>query len=178
MRFFILQSHYRSPVNFNKELLLQAGNGLERLYNGKKNLEYLLNKCTTVEFNEKADSMKKAIDLFKEKFINSMEDDINTADSVSALFELIKWANTNLNENSLKNVVQYAYSTLMELTNILGILSKKDEMLDNDITELIEKRTEARRNKDFKLADKIRDELKEKGIILEDTSEGVKWKRV
>jgi cysteinyl-tRNA synthetase len=122
--------------------------------------------------------MKKAIDLFKEKFINSMEDDINTADSVSALFELIKWANTNLNENSLKNVVQYAYSTLMELTNILGILSKKDEMLDNDITELIEKRTEARRNKDFKLADKIRDELKEKGIILEDTSEGVKWKRV
>lgn len=107
-----------------------------------------------------------------------MEDDINTADSVSALFELIKWANTNLNENSLKNVVQYAYSTLMELANILGILSKKDEMLDNDITELIEKRTEARRNKDFKLADKIRDELKEKGIILEDTSEGVKWKRV
>ena len=178
LRFFILQSHYRSPVNFNKELLLQAGNGLERLYNGKKNLEYLLNKCTTVEFNEKADSMKKAIDLFKEKFINSMEDDINTADSVSALFELIKWANTNLNENSLKNVVQYAYSTLMELANILGILSKKDEMLDNDITELIEKRTEARRNKDFKLADKIRDELKEKGIILEDTSEGVKWKRV
>ena len=75
-------------------------------------------------------------------------------------------------------MVQYAYSTLMELTNILGILSKKDEMLDNDITELIEKRTEARRNKDFKLADKIRDELKEKGIILEDTSEGVKWKRV
>lgn len=178
LRFFILQSHYRSPVNFNKEILLQAGNGLERLYNGKKNLEYLLNKCTAVEFNEKADSMKKAIDLFKEKFINSMEDDINTADSVSALFELIKWANTNLNENSLKNVVQYAYSTLMELANILGILSKKDEMLDKDITELIEKRTEARRNKDFKLADKIRDELKEKSIILEDTSEGVKWKRV
>jgi cysteinyl-tRNA synthetase len=156
----------------------QTENGLERLYNGRKNLEYLMEKTEDRELNDKDNLEIENISQYKEHFISAMEDDLNTADAISAIFELVKYTNTNIDEQSNKKVVERAYSILRELTGVLGILSKEDEILEDEIMELIEKRTEARKNKDYKLSDEIRDLLKDKGIILEDTQDGVKWKRV
>lgn len=178
LRFFLLSAHYRSPINFTREIMHQMENALERLYNGKKNLEYLYEKAEDRKLNEEEDNYLKEIENFKEEFIESMEDDLNTADAIAAVFELVKYANTNINEKNSRKLIQKAYDLLMELCNVLGILNKKEEILEEEIVELIEKRTEARKSKDFKLADEIRDILKEKGIVLEDTQEGVKWKRV
>lgn len=107
-----------------------------------------------------------------------MEDDLNTADAIASIFELVKYTNTNFDKNTSKEVVKRALNVLMELTKVLGILSKKDEILEDEILDLISKRNKAREEKDYKLSDEIRDSLKEKGIILEDAKDGVKWKRV
>lgn len=178
LRFFLLSAHYRKPVNFSREFVEQAKNGLDRLYNGKKNLEYLINNCKEKALSDTDVKIKEEINELKKKFIESMEDDINTADAISSLFEIVKEGNTKLNQNSPKELVIFIHDILTELSGILGILNKEDELLDEEIVELIDRRTEARKNKDFKLADQIRDSLKEKGIILEDTKDGVKWKRV
>lgn len=178
LRFFLLSAHYRSPINFSKELLIQAKHGLERLYNGKKNLEYLIEKSEEKELVEEEEKVFAEIDGFKTDFKKSMEDDLNTADGIASLFEIVKTSNTKLNEKSSKKLIKHSYDALMELSEVLGILSKEEEILEEEIVELIEKRSAARKNKDFKLADSIRDELKGKGIIIEDTKDGVKWKRV
>ncbi len=178
LRFFILSAHYRKPVNFSREFVEQAKNGLDRLYNGKKNLEYLINNTEDKALTDENTRIKEEVIELKNKFIDSMEDDINTADAISSLFEMVKLSNTKLNVDSPKELVVFTFDVLMELSGILKILDKQDELLDEQIAELIEKRTEARKNKDFKLADQIRDELKEKGIIIEDTKDGVKWKKV
>lgn len=178
LRFFLLSAHYRSPINFSRDVMNQTQNGLERLYNSKKNLEYLLDKVEEREIDESEKSLLNNIDEFKNKFIEAMEDDINTADAIAALFELAKLYNTNINGESSRGIVEYAYNTMMELTKVLGILKRQDEILESEILKLIEQRTEARKNKNYKLSDEIRDMLKEKGIILEDTKDGVKWKRV
>ena len=177
LRFFLLSAHYRSPINFTREIMKQTENALERLYNGKKNLEYLLNQSEARSLNDDEEKSKLQIDKYKEDFISSMEDDLNTADAIAAIFDLIKYANTNLNEESSKELVEYTLNNFVELCNVLGIVYKTDEILEEEIIKLIEERTEARKNKDFKKSDEIRDLLKEKGIILEDTQEGVKWKR-
>lgn len=178
LRFFLLSAHYRSPINFSRDVMDQTQNALERLYNSKKNLEYLLGKVEEREIDENEKILIDEINEFKNKFIESMEDDINTADAIAVLFELAKLYNTNINEESSKKVVEYAYNTMKELAKVLGILKRQDEILESEILELIEKRTEARKNKNYMLSDEIRDILKEKGIILEDTKDGVKWKRV
>ncbi|WP_427340413.1 cysteine--tRNA ligase [Caloranaerobacter sp. DY30410] len=178
LRFFILSAHYRSPINFSKELVKQAKNGLDRLYNGKRNLEHLMEMSKDKELLDSDKKIIEDIDRFKEKFISSMEDDLNTADAISALFELVRYANTNINAESPKEVVKKVYDTLMELSGILGILSKKEEIVDEEIIKLIEERNKARKEKNYQLADKIRDELKQKGILLEDTKEGTKWRRI
>lgn len=178
LRFFLLSAHYRSPINFSREVMEQTQNGLERLYNSKKNLEYLMSIASEKELGEDEESIKNEINHYKDKFIESMEDDINTADAVAALFELVKLYNTSINEKSSKELIRYAYDTLMELSKVLGILNKEEEILESEILELIEKRTEARKNKDYGLSDEIRDLLKSKGIVLEDTKDGVKWKRI
>ncbi|TJX13234.1 cysteine--tRNA ligase [Tissierella creatinini] len=178
LRFFLLSAHYRSPINFSRDVMDQTKNGLERLYNGKKQLEYLLGKTEDRELSKEEEKMFMEVDKFKDEFIKSMEDDLNTADAITSIFELIKYTNTNLYESSSKKLIQYSYKLLMELSKILGILTKKDEILEDEILELIDKRTEARKNKDYKLSDEIRDRLKEQGIILEDTADGVKWKRI
>lgn len=178
LRFFLLSAHYRSPMNFTREIMHQMENALERLYNGKKNLEYLLENAEDRELNKEENNLQDTVEKFKKEFIESMEDDLNTADAIASLFELVKFSNSNLNEKSSKKLVQISYDLLLELSNVLGILNKKDEILEDEILNLIEKRTMARKNKDFKLADEIRDMLKEKGIVLEDTQEGVKWKRI
>lgn len=178
LRFFLLSAHYRNPVNFSRELVAQAERGLERLYNGKKNLEYLMGKNLESELTEEEIRIRKEVDKLKANFKESMEDDLNTADAIAALFDIVKLSNTNFNEQTSKNLIEYTYDTLMELSGVLAILSKEEELLDEEIIELIEKRREARENKDYKLADEIRDKLKEMGIIIEDTKEGVKWKRI
>ena len=178
LRFFLLSAHYRNPVNFSRELVAQAERGLERLYNGKKNLEYLMGKNLESELTEEEIKIREEVDKLKANFKESMEDDLNTADAIAALFDIVKLSNTNFNEQTSKNLIEYTYDTLMELSGVLAILSKEEELLDEEIIELIEKRREARENKDYKLADEIRDKLKEMGIIIEDTKEGVKWKRI
>lgn len=178
LRFFLLSAHYRSQINFSREVMEQIQNGLERLYNGKNHLEYLLCKVEHIEILEEENNALDTLEVFKTKFVESMEDDLNTADAIASLFELVKFSNTNISEKSSKILVQKSYDILMELSKILGILNKQDEILESEILELIEKRSEARKNKDFKLSDEIRDILKEKGIVLEDTQEGVKWKRI
>lgn len=178
LRFFILSAHYRSPINFSKELVKQAKNGLDRLYNGKRNLEHLMEICKDEELHDKDKKVIEEISRFKEKFISSMEDDLNTADAISVIFELVRYTNTNINTESPKEVVKKAYDTLMELSGILGILSKEEEIVDEEIIKLIEERNKARKEKNYQLADKIRDKLKEKGILLEDTKEGTKWRRI
>ena len=174
LRFFLLSAHYRNPINFNRDVMKQLENGLERLYNSKKNLEYLLDIAEDKGIdNEEIDK----INMYKEEFILSMEDDLNTADAIASLFNISKYANSNFNEKTSKSVIQYTYDTFMELADVLGLLYRKEEILEEEILELIEKRTQARKDKNYQLADEIRDELKNRGIILEDTPEGVKWRR-
>lgn len=178
LRFFLISAHYRNPINFSREIMEQLENALERLYNGKKNLEYLMEKGIDRPLNQEDKAILKQIDIYKANFINSMEDDLNTADAIASLFDIIKYSNTNFNESTPKYMIQYTYKTLMELSKVLGILSKEEEILEEEILKLIEERTQARKDKNYELADKIRNELKEKGILLEDTQEGVKWKRI
>ncbi|MCF6465859.1 cysteine--tRNA ligase [Clostridium sp. Cult2] len=178
LRFFLLSAHYRNPINFSRDVMEQLKNGLERLYNGKAHLEYLLDKSPDRKLNEEEKNKLREIDKYKNEFITSMEDDINTADAIASLFDIVKYANTNFNEQSPKFVIQYTYNNLVKLSKVLGILSKEEVILEEEILSLIQKRTQARKEKNYQLADEIRDKLKEKGIILEDTQEGVKWKRI
>ncbi len=177
LRFLILSAHYRNPVNFSRELLESAKSGLDRLYTGKNNLEYLIenaeNKTPTGDEKEWFKNLK----TYKERFNKVMDDDFNTADGIAVIFDLIREINTNVNEETSKQTLQEAYDLFMELTAVLGLLSREEEILDEDIEKLIEKRQKAREEKNFELSDKIRDDLKEKGIILEDTPQGVKWRR-
>ncbi|MFA5577386.1 MAG: cysteine--tRNA ligase [Tissierellaceae bacterium] len=178
LRFFLLSAHYRSPINFTREIMKQMENALERLYNAEKNLQYLLGLVEDRELSQLENELLGEIDKYRDEFIRSMEDDLNTADAIASIFELVKFSNTNLNEKSSKVLISRALDRLVELTSVLGILNRKDELLEEEILELIEKRSEARKNKDYKLSDEIRDDLKDRGILLEDTQEGVKWKRI
>ncbi|NLY44623.1 MAG: cysteine--tRNA ligase [Tissierella sp.] len=177
LRFFLLSAHYRSPINFSREVMDHTRSALERLYNSKKNLEYLMDKTEDRDLSSSDNDQLEKIQSYKREFIESMEDDLNTADAIAAIFEMVKYTNTEFNEMTNKKVVENSYETLKELSKVLGILTKEEELLEDEIVELIQKRTEARKNKDFKLADEIRDLLKDKGVILEDTQDGVKWKR-
>jgi cysteinyl-tRNA synthetase len=177
LRFFLLSAHYRKPINFSREIMDQNRNGLERLYGAKKNLEFLLEKDLPENLGNE-DSIIAEIDAFKKSFEDSMDDDLNTADAVAAIFDLVKYTNSNFNEESSRGAVRHAYDILMQLAKVLGILTRKDEILDEEIQKLIEDRNEARKNRDFAKADQIRDDLLERGIVLEDTRDGVKWKRV
>lgn len=176
LRFFLLSAHYRSPINFSREVMDQNKNGLERLYNAKKHLEYCLERAGKKD-SELDKEFALKVDSFRDSFIASMEDDLNTADAVASVFDLVKFTNSEVDETTGYRETEYALNTLMELAKVLGILSKKDELPDDEIIKLIEERTAARANKDFKRSDEIRDILKERGIILEDTKDGVKWKR-
>ncbi len=174
IRFFMLSAHYRNPINFSDELLTQAQTGLERINTCLDNMDFLL---ASAPDGENAEAIK-ALDSFKEAFIKAMDDDINTADAVSTIFDIVKYCNTTFNETTEASTLSYAISLTKELMNVLGILKETSkDFLDSDIEALIEERNNARKNKDFNRADEIRDMLKDAGIILEDTRAGVKWKR-
>lgn len=179
IRFFMLSAHYRSPINFSRELLQAAQNGLERIKNAVINLDHIVNHSATEEMTEEEIQLSGELEVFVKKFEEAMEDDFNTADAVSVIFELVRFANTHINGNSSKAFTSVVKKKIIELSNILGLLEKQEnDLLDEEIEKLIQERQEARKAKNWALADQIRDALKEKGIILEDTPQGVRWKRL
>ncbi|RQD67011.1 MAG: cysteine--tRNA ligase [Tindallia sp. MSAO_Bac2] len=178
-RFFILSAHYRNPLNFSEESMESAQHGLERLYNARENWMYYLEKLPAS--SERDEEMMGQISGYEQRFIQVMDDDFNTADGISVIFEMVKTVNGFLGQKPGKEVLEKALEILMDQCDMLGLLQRKsscETILESEIKELIKKREEARKEKNFVLADQIRDELKEKGIVLEDTPEGIKWKKI
>ncbi len=173
IRYFLLSGHYRNPINFSEELMEQAKNSLARMQNARATLEHLIENGTDTISAEEIDWIRD-LDKFKEKFIKAMDDDLNTADGISAIFEMIKHINSFVKDGSSKELAEKSLSLLMELTGVLGLLQDGGgESADSEIDDLISRRQEARERKDFKKADEIRDILKEKGYIIKDTPQGV-----
>ena len=178
LRFFMLSAHYRSPINFSAELMEASKNGLERIITCAERLKELLNKVSGDALTEEEQENKKNVDELVAKFEAAMDDDFNTADAVSAIFELVKLANSTANEESTRAYAELLAGTIAKLSDVLGIITeRKAEVLDSEVEELIAARQQARKEKNFALADEIRQKLLDMGIVLEDTREGVKWKR-
>lgn len=177
LRFFMLSAHYRSPLNFSADLMEAAKSGLDRIVTCAHNMKYLLEKAEGIVTDEEQKLMEEA-QKYVARFDEAMDDDFNSADAISVVFELVKFINSNTSESASKEYLEALYKELAELTDVLGlIIEKKEEILDSDIEKLIEERQAARKEKNFARADEIRNELLAKGIVLEDTREGVKWKR-
>ena len=178
LRFFMLNAHYRSPLNFSADLMEAAKNSLERILEAAGKLSDRKDNGAAENITEEELALLKEAEGFVTKFEAAMDDDFNTADALAAIFELVKFANTNVDENSSKEFAGGLYEELFKLSDVLGLkIEKKEEILDKEIENLIQERQAARKAKDFKRADEIRDELLKKGIILKDTREGVKWQR-
>ncbi|HHV13802.1 MAG TPA: cysteine--tRNA ligase [Clostridiales bacterium] len=180
IRFFMLNSHYRSPLNFSRDLVESAKSSLNRILTAIGALEHLLGSgaLSRESVSEEEQLVLKEAEELDKKFIDAMEDDFNTADAIAAIFELVKLSNTHCTADSSKELGQKLKEQLVKLCSILGLeTEKKEELLDAEIEQLIEDRQTARKNRDFAKADEIRNLLLEKGIILEDTREGVRWKR-
>ncbi len=172
IRYLMISSQYRSPINYSIDIIEQGKNALERLYTCRDNLDFALKNAT------EGGEIPTFIEERKNEFIEAMEDDLNTADALGAVFSLVRDINTFISENRGKIGIEACISVFDELTEVLGLVyNRKTEALDADIEALIEQRTAARKAKDFKTADEIRDKLKEMGIVLEDTAQGVKWSR-
>ena len=178
LRFFMLSAHYRSPLNFSEELMEAAGSGYERIVNGVGNLNYLLENSKSDKISEEEQALLKEAESYRVKFEQAMEDDFNTADALAAIFELVKFANSHADAEKSAPFLGSLKEEILKLSDICGlIVEKKPELLEEDIEALIKEREEARKAKNFGRADEIRKELLDRGIILEDTREGVKWKR-
>lgn len=178
LRFFLISTHYRSPINFSRQIMQQMKQSLERIYNAKWRLEELQEKATDKDLSEEDKEYKELIDKEVKYFENSMDDDLNTADAITAIFNIVKHSNSKLDENSNKKIIDYSLDTLKKLTKVLGIMEKAEDNLDEEVEKLIEERQEARKNKDFKRADEIRDILLEKGVQIKDTRDGTTWKKI
>ncbi len=175
IRIFLIAGHYRNPINFSRELMEQAKNGLARLQNAKNNLLFALknneDKPMTKEEEEKIEALK----LYSKRFDQAMDDDLNTASALSVIYELVKEVNTVTNDNSSKEFVQKSYDLYIELSQVLGLLIQEERVeISQEIQALVDKRQQARKDKDFQLADELRDQLLAKGYTLEDTSQGVR----
>ena len=178
LRFFMLSAHYRSPLNFSAEIMESSKNALERILTAVETLDRLAANASG-ELTEEEKAALEEMKQFRTKFEEAMDDDLNTADAVSAIFELVKFANTKADENSSKAFTETLKKEIAELCDILGLKTeKKEENLDAEVEALIEQRQAARKAKDFAKADEIRDKLLAMGIQLKDTREGVQWKRI
>ncbi|KGO12527.1 cysteine--tRNA ligase [Clostridium botulinum] len=179
LRMFMLSGHYRTQINFSMELLDSTKAALDRLYNSINNLENLLDEVKNEGLRDEELKYRDELQEYKEKYIEKMDDDFNTADAISVIFDLIRDVNTNITIESSKELVKYALDLIRELGSPLGILQKSTKAsLEEEIERLIQERQKARKEKDWTLADKIRDNLKERGIVLEDTPQGVRWKQI
>ena len=178
LRFFMLSAHYRSPLNFSADLMEASKNGLDRILTAVANLKHLLGVVSVENMTAEEKEAFAKTEEFVKAYEASMEDDFNTADAIASIFDLVKYANTTASAESSKEYLQGLYDLIVRLSDVLGlIVEKEEEMLAEDIEALIAERQAARKEKNFKRADEIRDELLGKGIILEDTREGVKWRR-
>ena len=178
LRFFMLSAHYRSPINFSAELMEASKNGLERIVTAAERLKELLAKASGDAYTETEKEYQKTVSELVAKYEAAMDDDFNTADAISAIFELVKLANSTADENSSKAYVELLSGTIAKLCDVLGVKTeRKAEVLDSEVEEMIAARQQARKEKNFALADEIRQKLLDMGIVLEDTREGVKWKR-
>lgn len=178
LRFFMLNAHYRSPLNFSAELMESSKNALERIQTAVDNLKFLAEHASAQEMTPEEAAKAEETAKYEKAFDDSMDDDFNTADAIAAIFDLVKFANTTADEKNSKAYAEALREKIQGLCDIMGLITeKKEELLDEDIEKLIEERQAARKAKNFARADEIRAELLEKGIVLEDTREGVKWKR-
>ena len=183
VRFFMLSAHYRSPLNFSGELMEAAKNGLERIKNAKATLEFALKQTKIDPLTEEEVKLIEELPTFKNRFHEAMEDDFNTADALSIIFELVKFSNSYAKEGASKEFIKQVYELFVQLTDILGILYTSQEgenqgLTDEEIEDYINQRTQAKKSKNFAEADRIREFLKDQGVVIEDTREGVRFKRV
>lgn len=179
LRFFMLSAHYRNPINFSRELMESAKNGLDRMITSVSNLKHLLQTASSSAMTQDEQAKLDETNTFYDKFEQAMDDDFNTADAIAAVFELVKYVNSNSSGDNTKEYIECLLKKITTLTDILGlIVEKKEEILDSDIEALILQRQQARKEKNFAKADAIREELLSKNIVLEDTREGVRWKRI
>lgn len=178
LRLFMLSAQYRSPLNFSADLMEASKNSLERIRTAAERQTDCLKAAKDGEMTAEEKQNQAAIEELVQKFETAMDDDFNTADAISAIFEIVRLSNSTISEASTKAYVSYVKETMDKLCDVLGIITeKKEEILDSEVEDLIAKRQQARKDKNFALADEIRGQLLDMGIILEDTREGVKWKR-
>ena len=178
LRLFMLSAQYRSPLNFSADLMEASKNSLERIRTAAEHQADCLKAAKEGEMTAEEKQNQAAVEGLVQKFETAMDDDFNTADAISAIFEIVRLSNSTISEASTKAYVSYVKETMDKLCDVLGIITeKKDEILDSEVEDLIAKRQQARKDKNFALADEIRGQLLDMGIILEDTREGVKWKR-
>ena len=178
LRLFMLSAQYRSPLNFSADLMEASKNSLERIRTAAEHQADCLKAAKEGEMTAEEKQNQAAVEELVQKFETAMEDDFNTADAISAIFEIVRLSNSTISEESTKAYVSYVKETMDKLCDVLGIITeKKEEILDSEVEDLIAKRQQARKDKNFALADEIRGQLLDMGIILEDTREGVKWKR-
>ncbi|MBE5817532.1 MAG: cysteine--tRNA ligase [Clostridiales bacterium] len=179
LRMFILQVQYRNPINYTDDAIAGTKNALDRLYNAKLMLEQLIN-AKSGDNSELNPDWKAKLDAYRDTFNSKMDDDLNTADAISTIFDLVKDINVNVNSDSTAADAKYALDMLVELTGVLGLLTRRNDntALDAEVEELIAQRQAARKSKNWAEADRIRDLLKDMGIVIEDTREGIRWKRV
>lgn len=179
IRLFMLSGHYRTPLNFSMDLLEQSKAGLERFYNSIHNLQYILESAPNREMNDEEQAIFKRIETYKERFIEVMDDDFNTADGISVIYDLVRDVNTNIKPESSKMLIEKILFMIRDMGKPLGILQKSTRSkLEEDVENLIGERQRARKEKNWILSDKIRDDLKSRGVVLEDTPQGIKWRIV
>ncbi len=181
IRFWLLTTNYRQPINFTREIIKGASNSLDRINNSVFRLEELLENANNSQIKEDEQALVDQLDSFRDRFIEVMDDDLNTADAITVVFDLVKFANTKISLKNSKELIKAVLDELVELENVLGIENRKksnDTIDESKIEDLIEQRNQAKKNKDYDKADQIRDELKEMGVAIKDTRDGVKWELI
>lgn len=179
IRYLMISSQYRSPINYSVDIIAQCKASLTRLYTCRDSLDFALQSATDV-VPANAEDIQKLLDARRTQFITAMDDDLNTADGIAAVFELVRDINVHVLESGSKELLQYAADLFDALTDVLGLVynRKENDVLDEDVEALIAARQTARKEKNWAEADRIRDLLKEQGIVLEDTQQGIKWHRI